>query len=158
MYYSTVTPAAKALIQQTSLALLSDGCEIKPSTIKSLTGSTLPIPVIRTLIDELYEKDVTIKRKLTTEGQLLTFLYTKQKALPASQAKALKYGYIVDLDLTKYDPNIYVAYHKYSQFVSAAIFNTTDKYTARNFYKSLAGPSIKHNDVRMVKLSSFLKK
>lgn len=155
MYYSAITPQAKALIQLTSLALLHDGIEVKPSAIKNLTGSTLPVPVIRTLIDELYEQDVTIRRKLISDGDKLTFLYTKQKHLPAPQ---LKYGYVAGLNLTKYDPNIYVAYHALSQFQPAAIFNTTDKYTARNFYKLLVGPSVKHNDVRMVKLSSFLKK
>lgn len=148
MYTQTITPQIRSLVQHTSLALLSDGCAIKPSEIKTLIQSTLPVPMIQKLIDELYVQDVTIRRQITTEGTHITFLYTKIKSTKTIE---LAFGFISTLgDLSKYNKELYVAY---ATDFAPALFNTKDKYEARTQYKKLTGA--KHNAVRMTKLATF---
>ena len=149
-----IQPSAKSLIVNATKFLLEKGKPFRPSDIKTITKSTLPIPIIQGVMDELHARDLTIRRNITTEGVHITFTYSRVITKPIEQPKP-EFGFITNLDLSKYDSNLYVAYHSHGEY-PAAIFNTTDKYDARNQYKALTG--VRHNDVRMTKLETYLKK
>lgn len=59
------------------------------------------------------------------------------------------------------DPTLYLAFEK-DKMVEAILFSTKDKFDARKLYKSYIEinklPKVKHDDIRMIQLGTFLKK
>lgn len=155
MYQTIIAPQTRTLIKNTAKALLFAGQAVKPSDVAKMANVSLHGKDVQKLIDELYEADVQIRRKIVAEGFYVTFTYSRLKKMPKYVAPVLPFGNIATLDLTKYDQRLYVAYDGTGVY-PAALFNTQDKYEARNLYKSLV-VHVKHNDVRMTRLATYIK-
>lgn len=153
MYQTTLLPHTQTLLKSTALALMASGITVKPTDVMKVAKVHAHPNAVRELIDELYDNDLHIRRQITTEGIHVTFMYSRLKELPKKVVPELKFGYVSNLDLTQYNQSLYVAY---TNDLSPALFNTEDKYEARNQYKALTGA--KHNDVRMTKLATFILK
>jgi hypothetical protein len=163
----TLTPQTQILVKNTAKALLAAGQTVKPSDVARY-AKVQHSRAIQDLIDEIYENDLQIRRQITTEGFHITFAYTRvvpkvvepEKEIVSLNPKVhhVHVGFTAELDLSECNPNFYVAY---AHNLPPALFDTTDKYVARTKYKELLASvelNVRHNDVRMTRLETFLKK
>ena len=164
--YQQLNIQTKTLLKNTAKALLHDGKSITPTEVAKVAHVSVHGKVVQDLIDELYEHDLHMRRAITTEGFHITFSYSRINEVPVKVATPRPvtlmdafgtFGFISTLpSLAEYNQKLYVAYDSNTEGAEPALFDTEDKYEARTQYKALTG--VKHNEVRMTRLETFLKK